>query len=204
MRGTLRRMGASKMNLRRLASERLPRELRTRVRPRSVLIPVIAVLMASLPLLAAAQPVSPPWRERLPAARPHVDVSLDGVPIDAVVARTSAEQRLGLGYRDGLEEGTGMLFIYADPSPRSFWMKGMRFCLDIIWIEGNEVVGAAESVCPEPAGTPDFDLPSYQSPEPVRYILEVSAGWMQENGVSAGSEVTFDPDPASLLSDTGT
>ncbi len=96
-----------------------------------------------------------------------------------------------------------MLFINAEPDPQSFWMKGMRFCLDIIWIEGDRVVGAAESVCPEAAGTPDSDLPSYVSPEPVRYVLEVPAGWMEENGVEAGSEVTFDPDPASLLLEVG-
>ena len=162
------------------------------------------ISIALMPLVAAAQPVSPPWRERLPEARPHVQVTIEGVTVDATVARTSNEQQLGLGYRDGLEDGTGMLFIYADPSPRSFWMKGMRFCLDIIWIEGDEVVGAAESVCPESAGTPDSDLPSYVSPEPVRYVLEVPAGWMEANGIEAGAQVTFDPDPAKLLIPVGT
>ena len=162
------------------------------------------VLAALAPLVVVAQPVPPPWRHHLPETRPHVQVLIEGTTVDATVARTSNEQQLGLGYRDGLEEGTGMLFIYADPSPRSFWMKGMRFCLDIIWIEGDRVIGAAESVCPEPAGTPDSDLPSYVSPEPVRYVLEVPAGWMEENGVEAGSEVHWDPDPASLLLPVGT
>lgn len=163
----------------------------------------VMVFVVLIPLAGMAQPVPPPWRERLPQARPHVQVSIEGVTVDATVARTSREQQLGLGYRDGLAEGEGMLFIYADPAPRSFWMKGMRFCLDIIWIEGDRVVGAAESVCPEPVGTLDSDLPSYVSPEPVRYVLEVPAGWMDEHGVSVGSEVTWDPDPASLLIPVG-
>ena len=170
---------------------------------RAVVMVGVLALVALMPLIAAAQPVPPPWRERLPEARPHIQVSIEGVAVDATVARESGEQQLGLGYRDGLADGTGMLFIYADPSPRSFWMKGMRFCLDIIWIEGDRVVGAAESVCPEAAGTPDSDLPSYPSPEAIRYVLEVPAGWMEEHGVEAGSEVTFDPDPASLLLQVG-
>jgi len=128
-----------------------------------------------------------------------VIATIGEVTIVATVARSSTEQTLGLGYRDSLETGTGMLFVYQDPSPRSFWMKGMRFCIDIIWIERDEVVGAAESVCPEPVGTPDSDLPSYRSPEPVRYVLEVPAGWMAENGVTTGSLVVFDPDPATFF-----
>jgi len=159
---------------------------------------IVICAIAVLPVLAAAEPTIPPWRERLPEARPRVTATVGGIAVEATLARPSAETSLGLGYRDGLEPGTGMLFVYEEPSPRSFWMRGMRFCLDIIWIEGGEVVGAAESACPEPVGTPDSDLPSYLSPEPVRYILEVPAGWMAENGVTAGSPVTFDPDPSSL------
>lgn len=164
------------------------------------LAPVIAACaLIAMPMVMSAQPVTPPWREVLPDARPRVTATVGGAKVIATVARSSPEQSLGLGYRDGLEAGTGMLFVYREPSARSFWMKGMRFCLDIIWIEGDEVVGAAESVCPEPVGTPDSDLPSYRSPEPVRYILEVPAGWMAENGVMAGSPVVFDPDPSTLL-----
>ena len=174
-----------------------------RSRWRAGVVVGVLALMALVPLVAAGQPVPPPWREQLPEARPHIQVNIEGVTVDATVARELGEQQLGLGYRDGLAEGTGMLFIYADPSLRSFWMKGMRFCLDIIWIEGDQVVGAAESVCPEAAGTPDSDLPSYASVEAVRYVLEVPAGWMEEHGVEAGSEVTFDPDPASLLLQVG-
>ena len=82
-----------------------------------------------------------------------------------------------------------MLFLFTDAAPRSFWMRGMRFCLDIIWIEGGAIQGAAESVCPEPAGTADADLPSYVSPEPVSYVLEVPAGWLDHYGLGVGTPV---------------
>jgi len=150
----------------------------------------VAVLAfaALAPLVVAAQPIPPPWRDRLPSARPHTQITIEGASVDATLARTSNEQQLGLGYRDRLADGTGLLFIYADPSQRSFWMNGMRFCLDIIWIEGDQIVGAAESVCPV-EGASDVDLPRYRSPEPVRYVLEMPAGWMTENGFSAGTPV---------------
>ena len=65
----------------------------------------------------------------------------------------------------------------------------MQFCIDIVWIENGVIQGAAESVCPEPAGTADADLPSYDSPVPVTYVLEVPAGWLDAYGLGAGTPV---------------
>jgi uncharacterized membrane protein (UPF0127 family) len=71
----------------------------------------------------------------------------------------------------------------------------MRFCLDIVWIEGGEVVGAAENACPEP-GTSDADLTRYSSGVPVQYVLEVPAGWMAIHDLGPGTPVQITlPDP---------
>jgi uncharacterized membrane protein (UPF0127 family) len=68
-------------------------------------------------------------------------------------------------------------------------MKGMQFCIDIIWLENGAIQGAAERVCPDPAGTADADLASYVSPVPVTYVLEVPAGWLDTNGLGVGAPV---------------
>ena len=86
-------------------------------------------------------------------------------------------------------------FVFDAPAPRSFWMRGMQFCIDIIWIENGVIQGAAESVCPEPPGTADADLPSYFSPIPVTYVLEVPAGWLNAHGLGAGMLVEGLPSP---------
>jgi uncharacterized membrane protein (UPF0127 family) len=125
-----------------------------------------------------------PWTSRTGT------VEVGDVTLSVEIADTGDLKTRGLGYRDGLEPGTGMLFVYQTPSFRSFWMKGMRFCLDIIWVERGQIVGAAESVCPI-EGASDSELPSYRSPEPVRYVLEVPAGWMKEHGFGAGTSVTI-------------
>lgn len=165
---------------------------RTPTRLALVLILALTTLMIST-FGAAADPVTPPWRDPLPAARPRIAVDLGGISVEATLARTSAEQTLGLGYRDALADGTGMLFVYDVPEVHTFWMKGMRFCLDIVWIENEQIVGAAENVCPSPDGTADVDLPRFRSPEPVRYVLEVPAGWLDEHGLGDGTPVTFGP-----------
>ena len=117
------------------------------------------------------------------------DITVGGVPLTVELAYRPADTSRGLGYRAGLAPGTGMLFLFTEPAPRSFWMKGMQFCIDIIWIENGAIQGAAESVCPEPPGTADADLTSYVSPVPVSYVLEVPAGWLDANGLTAGAPV---------------
>jgi len=137
---------------------------------------------------------APPWREPMPAALPTAQVIVGEVPVTAEIAVTPDEQALGLGYRNGLEPDHGMLFVFQEPVEISFWMEGMRFCLDIVWIANGEITGAAENVCPEPPGTDDGDLRSYQSDGPVTHVLEVPAGWLAEHGFGPGTPVEI-PEP---------
>jgi hypothetical protein len=117
------------------------------------------------------------------------EITVGGVPVTVELAYQPADRALGLSYREGLAAGTGMLFLFEGPAPRSFWMRGMQFCIDIIWIENGVIQGATESVCPEPTGTADGDLPSYISPVPVTYVLEVPAGWLEAYGLGVGTPV---------------
>ena len=127
----------------------------------------------------------------MPAARSTAEITVGETPVIVDLALASSEQQLGLGYRNVLEPGTGMLFVFNEPSQRTFWMKGMRFCLDIIWIANGEIVGAAEGVCPDPVGTVDADRARFDSGEPVTHVLEVPAGWLAEIGYGAGTPVVI-------------
>ncbi len=136
----------------------------------------------------------PPWREPMPAARTTAEITVGDVPVTAELALSPTAQSLGLGYRNGLEPGRGMLFVFQEPAELSFWMRGMRFCLDIIWIANGEIAGAAENACPDPEGTDDADRERYHSEEPVTHVLEMPAGWIAEHGFGAGTPVEI-PDP---------
>jgi uncharacterized membrane protein (UPF0127 family) len=116
-------------------------------------------------------------------------------PLTVELARTPGESALGLGYRNGLEPGRGMLFMFPEPSELMFWMKGMRFCLDIVWVLDGEIIGAEENACPDPEGTDDADRMRFPSPSLANYVLEVPAGWMAEHGYGAGTQIEL---PAGL------
>ena len=108
------------------------------------------------------------------------------------IANTPQSRARGLGFRDSLPEGRGMWFEYETPRLASFWMRGMRFPLDMVWIDANlRVVGVTADVPHAPPGTPDSDLPTYSSPSPVRYVLELNAGTAAQHGIVPGSQVRF-------------
>jgi uncharacterized membrane protein (UPF0127 family) len=118
-----------------------------------------------------------------------IGITVGGVPLTVELAVDPADHARGLSGRDHLAPGAGMLFVFPEPAPRSFWMKEMRFCLDIVWIENDVIQGAAQGVCPAAPGTAESDLPSYASPVPVSYVLEVPAGWLAAHGLGAGALV---------------
>lgn len=149
----------------------------------------VAALILFQPIVVTAEPTLPPWREELPEGREQATIIVGETPVVVDLALTPPQHSLGLGYRNGLEPGTGMLFVFDKAERRNFWMRGMRFCLDIVWIQDGVITGAAESVCPDPPGTSDDKRPLRNSDVPVQYVLEVPAGWLEEHGYGPGTPV---------------
>ena len=106
------------------------------------------------------------------------------------VAATNSERSQGLSGHPGLEPGEGMLFVYPDERPRAFWMKGMLFPLDMVWIGAQCTVVdiTLNAPVPEPGQS---RLPSYSPSGPAQYVLEINAGRAEEAGIAPGDAVTF-------------
>jgi len=114
-------------------------------------------------------------------------VTIGGTSVEVEIVRTPAEQALGLGNRDSLAWDHGMLFVYDEPGFFSFWMKRMRFDIDIVWIRDGRVVGIAAFV-PWPHEDPDRPA-TVRPPELVDTVLEVPAGYAQAHGWRRGDRV---------------
>lgn len=140
--------------------------------------------------VATSSPQEPglPWTWSLQSYKVLRTITIGDDVLTVEIADTGDLQTRGLSYRDGLEPGTGMLFVYPDSGNHTFWMKGMRFCLDIVWINDGAITGAAENACPEP-GVADAQLMRYPSTGPAQFVLEVPAGWLAERGYGAGTAV---------------
>ena len=109
--------------------------------------------------------------------------------INVLVADTPQERAAGLSGYAGLPENVGMLFVFPEPRQPSFWMRGVLFALDLIWIRDGMVVQIDASVPPSPKDTPDDQLPRYQPDEPITHVLELTAGSAARYGITIGDHV---------------
>lgn len=112
--------------------------------------------------------------------------------IVAEVVKEPKDHEQGLSGRESIRINEGMLFIFKEKGHHLFWMKDMNFPIDIVWIDGNEIVGVDQHVQPEP-DKPREELTIYSPPERVDKVLELKAGRFTILGASVGEELRFEP-----------
>jgi uncharacterized membrane protein (UPF0127 family) len=101
------------------------------------------------------------------------------------IARTPNERARGLMYRQKLEPGRGMIFLFERSEPLKFWMKNTYIPLDMIFISNERKVIYVEENA-EPLTTQ-----SRGPDEDSQFVLEVPGGWARAHGVERGVAVKF-------------
>lgn len=115
-------------------------------------------------------------------------VTLKGQRFSVEVADDDASRARGLMFRDTMADDHGMLFIFPDERPRSFWMKNTRIPLDIIYIDRDLEVVSISADTP-PCRSRTQRCPSYPSAGPARYVLEINGGRAAELGLEPGDRI---------------
>jgi uncharacterized membrane protein (UPF0127 family) len=118
-----------------------------------------------------------------------VNITVNGVNLQADVALSSDEQARGLSIKESLEPNEGMLFPYEAPRTLSFWMKAMKFPIDILWLDADKkVVHIEENLQP---CSPLLPCLSYTPDVQAQYVLETVAGFSSANRITTGTPVKF-------------
>lgn len=125
----------------------------------------------------------------MPAEPVFREVQINNAKLKVEVADTPDKRSQGLGGRQGLGQNEGMLFVFPEPGMHPFWMKGLTFPLDFIWIRGDRVVDLTPNAPPPSPGQPDSALPIYQSKERVDKVLEASGGTIQRLNIKVGDTI---------------
>ena len=116
-------------------------------------------------------------------------VEIGGKRFSVEIADTQQKQTLGLMYRDEMAADHGMLFIFPNEAPRSFWMKNCRIALDIMYFD-KDLNMVSASLDTQPCRV--RRCPSYPSKAPAMYVLELNAGKAAELGIGPGDHLTLD------------
>lgn len=161
---------------------------------KNTLIAIIIGILVIIPLIGLYQNQS---KQQKSSARENLDnkkqITKPSIVIDnhffkLEVARTFDEKTKGLSGRTSIAHDNGMLFVFNKPDIYDFWMKGMKFPLDIIWIYNNKIVTIADNLQPT-AETNILKIPRFKSVLPADTVLEIPAGLSNKYNLKVGDRV---------------
>lgn len=118
-------------------------------------------------------------------------VKVGNMTLNVLLAQTPSDQSKGLAIKEFMKENEGMLFIFDTPNKHSFWMKDMKFPIDIIWIDTEGKIVHIERnlepcffLLPCPSHTPKYDS---------LYVLEVVSNFTNKFNVNVGDRIELEP-----------
>lgn len=118
---------------------------------------------------------------------PRAEVTVAEHTLKVEVADSPEEREAGLSKKNSLPENQGMLFVFEQPGEYPFWMKDMKFPIDIIFISGDKIVTIYGNVQPPTSDNPS--LPLYSPTAPSDKVLEINAGLAEQYGMKQGDTV---------------
>jgi uncharacterized protein len=127
------------------------------------------------------------WAQEAPQPRlPTTPLTAGMHVIQAELARTPAQQMVGMMHRKTMGANEGMLFVYDTPQRLCFWMRNTLLPLSIAFIaDDGRIVGTADMK--------PLDETSHCTESPVRFALEMNQGWFAKKGVKKGDRLRGAP-----------
>lgn len=105
--------------------------------------------------------------------------------VEVAVADDEDERNQGLMDVRDLPKDKGMLFIFEESEPRSFWMANTPLALDIIFVnEDYEIVRIHHNTKP-------YSEKNFESEKPAKYVIETNAGFTISHDIQEGMKVSL-------------
>lgn len=107
---------------------------------------------------------------------------LDKVTLTVEVADNDESREQGLMGRTELKDSTGMIFIFDQAEPQSFWMKNTLIPLSIGFFDDKGKLFQITDM--EPASLVDLNPKVYNSTRPAKFALEEPKGWFKRKKIT--------------------
>jgi uncharacterized membrane protein (UPF0127 family) len=137
-------------------------------------------------LLAAVVLLSGATLQACAASGPYVE--LNGHRYTIEIAADNASREHGLMDRTEMAADHGMLFVFDDDLPRTFWMKNTKIPLDMLFFDADNKLVSIQHNVPPCVSDP---CPGYSSGAPARYVLELNAGESAKLGLTSGDPIAI-------------
>src|ERR1035437_1569486 len=114
-------------------------------------------------------------------------VTINSHIFNLAIAKTDTEKEIGLSKYRNIPQNFGMLFPFGKPDYYSFWMKNMKFPIDIIFIRNNKIVTIFKNASP-PKSNNEL-LPIYRNQNLSDTVLEINTGFSDKYNFKTGDLV---------------
>ena len=99
------------------------------------------------------------------------------------LALSDSERTLGLMFRESLDQGHGMLFVFEKATRQSFWMKNTRIPLDIGYFDAGGTLLEVHKLYP-------FDKnPVLSNSREIQIVAEMNRGWFAAYNIRPGAQL---------------
>ena len=151
----------------------------------------IIFLAIILLLVVAAIPLSQNYlkNNKLPFAK-TATAKINNQVFHLYSADVAKEKEVGLSDKSSMPQDYGMFFPFEAPDYYSFWMRDMKFPIDMIFFQDNRIVTIYSNI--QPPKSKDESLAIYKPEEPANAVLEINAGLAQKYGFKKGDEVKIE------------
>lgn len=123
------------------------------------------------------------------SGQPEYVVHIGEVALEVTIADSPEEREQGLSGVESLGDFEGKLFIFDTAGQYGIWMKDMLFAIDVLWFnEDLELIHVHQNL--EPDSYPDV----FAAPEPVRFIIETNAYFVDSLKLELGDRLILPPE----------
>lgn len=108
--------------------------------------------------------------------------------LNLYIAKSDKDKQVGLSKYKKIENNRGMIFQFGRADYYPFWMKDMKFPIDIIFIKDEEIVTIFKNVNPV---SDNKNLRVYNSDKPADTVIEVNAGLSEKYKLKVGDKISL-------------
>lgn len=153
------------------------------------LIPLLLLFFTACSNSDRSEPIAEQQERELNYTSEVHFLSQDGTrtisTVQVAVADDDDSRSEGLMNVHHMPADAGMLFIFEEDGPRSFWMANTPLSLDIIFVNSDfEIVRIHRNTQP-------YSHEQYRSEAPAKYVVEVNAGYTMLHDITEGMLISI-------------
>ena len=113
------------------------------------------------------------------------EILINGKKIIMDVADDKCKIELGLSGTKEIKNSQGMLFVFDKIGNYGFWMKGMNYSIDVLWVDDDlSIIGIEKNLNPDTY--PNIFGQKYL----FKYVVELPSGFSDENNIVVGNKIS--------------